>query len=253
MVGLTVYLAYFGYLCCRPAASRRSSDRPTRRGWAAGLAGGAGRHRRGELLLPDDAVRVLLRDRAADPRGRCALYAPARAPVRQARAGARRYTGAVILLLAGRVLGVPGGHRLDARRLPARSWRCWRDCGRGRCAPADILPTVTFLIPAHNEQAVIERKLENTLALDYPRELMEIVVASDASSDAHPRARRAATPTAASGCWTARAAARCRRSTGRARQTERRDRLHGRRQRAVGRRLRARAWCGRTPIRRWGW
>jgi len=50
-------------------------------------------------------------------------------------------------------------------------------------AAADILPTVTFLIPAYNEEAVIERKLDNTLALDYPRELMEIVVTSDASSD----------------------------------------------------------------------
>ncbi len=49
---------------------------------------------------------------------------------------------------------------------------------------ADILPTVTFLIPAYNEQSVIEAKLENTLALDYPRELLEIVVASDSSSDA---------------------------------------------------------------------
>ena len=48
----------------------------------------------------------------------------------------------------------------------------------------DILPTVSFLIPAYNEQAVIEAKLENTLALDYPRELLEILVTSDASSDA---------------------------------------------------------------------
>jgi cellulose synthase/poly-beta-1,6-N-acetylglucosamine synthase-like glycosyltransferase len=50
-------------------------------------------------------------------------------------------------------------------------------------AAADILPTVTFLIPAHNEERVIEAKLENTLALDYPRELLEIVVTSDASTD----------------------------------------------------------------------
>ncbi|MGZ4480888.1 MAG: glycosyltransferase family 2 protein [Gaiellales bacterium] len=48
---------------------------------------------------------------------------------------------------------------------------------------ADILPTVSFLIPAYNEQEVIEAKLENTLALDYPPELIEVVVASDSSSD----------------------------------------------------------------------
>jgi cellulose synthase/poly-beta-1,6-N-acetylglucosamine synthase-like glycosyltransferase len=56
---------------------------------------------------------------------------------------------------------------------------------------ADILPTVTFLIPAYNEERVIEAKLENTLALDYPREKLEIVVASDSSTDAtHEIVRR---------------------------------------------------------------
>jgi cellulose synthase/poly-beta-1,6-N-acetylglucosamine synthase-like glycosyltransferase len=50
-------------------------------------------------------------------------------------------------------------------------------------ASADILPTVTFLIPVHNEERVIEAKLENTLALDYPRDRLEVVVASDASTD----------------------------------------------------------------------
>jgi cellulose synthase/poly-beta-1,6-N-acetylglucosamine synthase-like glycosyltransferase len=50
-------------------------------------------------------------------------------------------------------------------------------------APAAIEPTVSFLIAAYNEEAVIAKKLENTLALDYPREKLEIVVASDASTD----------------------------------------------------------------------
>jgi cellulose synthase/poly-beta-1,6-N-acetylglucosamine synthase-like glycosyltransferase len=45
------------------------------------------------------------------------------------------------------------------------------------------LPTVTLIIVAHNEQDVIEGKLKNSLALDYPREKLEIVVASDASTD----------------------------------------------------------------------
>jgi cellulose synthase/poly-beta-1,6-N-acetylglucosamine synthase-like glycosyltransferase len=44
-------------------------------------------------------------------------------------------------------------------------------------------PTVTVIIPAYNEEAVIERRLENLLDLDYPSEKLEIVVASDASSD----------------------------------------------------------------------
>lgn len=49
--------------------------------------------------------------------------------------------------------------------------------------PGSRRPTVSLLIPAHNEEAVIVRKLENALALDYPRERMEIVVASDGSTD----------------------------------------------------------------------
>ncbi|HYR75324.1 MAG TPA: glycosyltransferase family 2 protein [Pyrinomonadaceae bacterium] len=44
-------------------------------------------------------------------------------------------------------------------------------------------PTVTIVITAYNEERALAAKLENTLALDYPRELLEIVVASDCSND----------------------------------------------------------------------
>jgi glycosyltransferase involved in cell wall biosynthesis len=44
-------------------------------------------------------------------------------------------------------------------------------------------PTVTLVVAAHDEERVIERRLENLLALDYPPERLEIVVASDASTD----------------------------------------------------------------------
>jgi cellulose synthase/poly-beta-1,6-N-acetylglucosamine synthase-like glycosyltransferase len=44
-------------------------------------------------------------------------------------------------------------------------------------------PTVTVIVAAHNEERVIERRLENLLALDYPADRLEIVVASDASDD----------------------------------------------------------------------
>ncbi len=47
-----------------------------------------------------------------------------------------------------------------------------------------IEPTVSFIITAFNEERAIRKKLENTLALDYPREKLEIIVASDCSSDA---------------------------------------------------------------------
>lgn len=44
-------------------------------------------------------------------------------------------------------------------------------------------PSVTMIISAYNEQEVIGDKIENSLSLDYPRELLEIAVASDGSSD----------------------------------------------------------------------
>ena len=47
----------------------------------------------------------------------------------------------------------------------------------------DELPSVAVIVAAYNEESVIERRLENLSALDYPAEKLEIVVASDASSD----------------------------------------------------------------------
>ena len=45
------------------------------------------------------------------------------------------------------------------------------------------LPPVTLIISAYNEAASIAEKLRNSLALDYPRDLLEIIVVSDASDD----------------------------------------------------------------------
>jgi cellulose synthase/poly-beta-1,6-N-acetylglucosamine synthase-like glycosyltransferase len=47
----------------------------------------------------------------------------------------------------------------------------------------DGTPRVSVIVAAHDEEDVIERRLENLLALDYPSEKLEIVVASDASTD----------------------------------------------------------------------
>lgn len=52
-----------------------------------------------------------------------------------------------------------------------------------RAEPAPAEPTVTLLIAAHNEAAVIVAKLENSLALDYPRDRLQILVAADGSDD----------------------------------------------------------------------
>lgn len=46
-----------------------------------------------------------------------------------------------------------------------------------------MTPSVTLVISAYNEAAVIRKKLENALSLDYPSHLFEVVVVSDASDD----------------------------------------------------------------------
>ena len=46
------------------------------------------------------------------------------------------------------------------------------------------MPSLSLIITVHNEEGRIREKLENTLALDYPRDRLEIIVASDFSVDA---------------------------------------------------------------------
>ncbi len=53
----------------------------------------------------------------------------------------------------------------------------------GSSTEARTLPRVTVIVAAYNEETVIERRIANLQALDYPAELVEIVVTSDASSD----------------------------------------------------------------------
>src|SRR2546426_7014097 len=54
---------------------------------------------------------------------------------------------------------------------------------RRRRPEPGCLPTLSILIAAHNEEAGIEKKLEQTLTLDYPPDKMEILVLSDGSTD----------------------------------------------------------------------
>lgn len=66
-----------------------------------------------------------------------------------------------------------------------------------------IAPTLTVIVAAHNEELVIEGKLRNTLAAEYPADRLELIVASDGSTDrteaivagyADPRVRLLALP-----------------------------------------------------------
>jgi len=45
------------------------------------------------------------------------------------------------------------------------------------------LPTVSLIISAYNESDLIQSKLENAVALDYPKDRLEIIVISDCSDD----------------------------------------------------------------------
>jgi poly-beta-1,6-N-acetyl-D-glucosamine synthase len=47
----------------------------------------------------------------------------------------------------------------------------------------DLRPSITMLIPAYNEADVIRRKLENTVAIDYPKDKFEVLVIDDGSTD----------------------------------------------------------------------
>lgn len=47
----------------------------------------------------------------------------------------------------------------------------------------EYLPAVSYMIVAHNEESVIQKKLENAIELDYPIDLLQIIVASDNSTD----------------------------------------------------------------------
>jgi cellulose synthase/poly-beta-1,6-N-acetylglucosamine synthase-like glycosyltransferase len=69
---------------------------------------------------------------------------------------------------------------------PPLIYLCAQLFGRTRTAPeaADAdLPSCTLLISAHNEEAVIERRILNALETDYPADRLEIVIASDGSDD----------------------------------------------------------------------
>jgi glycosyltransferase involved in cell wall biosynthesis len=58
--------------------------------------------------------------------------------------------------------------------------------------PGADLPRVSLIVAAHDEHEMIERKVRNALELDYPRERLEVIVASDGSSDGTAELARAA-------------------------------------------------------------
>ena len=96
----------------------------------------------------------------------------------------------IIALIAYHHLGYPLVLRALARRV------------RGRQAPRaavpalpdSALPSVTLIVPAHNEATVIVSKLANLAALDYPRDKLTVVLALDGCTDDTPAVVQAALP-----------------------------------------------------------
>src|SRR5688572_17134465 len=69
---------------------------------------------------------------------------------------------------------------------PAVVWLLARLVGRRGQPPAvpdAELPTVSLLVAAYNEEAVIQQRILNALALDYPAGKLEVVIATDGCSD----------------------------------------------------------------------
>jgi len=65
---------------------------------------------------------------------------------------------------------------------PALLW----SLSRVRAKPVvrgEALPPVSIVIALYNEAAVVEEKIANCRALDYPRELLEVIFVSDGSTD----------------------------------------------------------------------
>jgi len=100
-------------------------------------------------------------------------------------------------LIAWTQLGYALALALLARVLPAAgekpraaSWRSPARGGADHQSEARGLPSLSLITAAHDEQRVIGAKVHNALALDYPRERLEVIVACDGCSDATARGAR---------------------------------------------------------------
>ena len=92
--------------------------------------------------------------------------------------------GAILYTHLGYPLLLIGVARVKKERRPFKP--------RGASSASDDLPTVSLIVPAYDEEDVIADKVANALALDYPRDRLQIIVASDGSTDATAECARAA-------------------------------------------------------------
>ena len=80
---------------------------------------------------------------------------------------------------------------------PAIIWTLARAFGR-KPTPPDVaeadLPSASLVISAYNEAEVLAERLENAVAMDYPRDRLQILVGSDGSKDASAEIARGFEP-----------------------------------------------------------
>jgi cellulose synthase/poly-beta-1,6-N-acetylglucosamine synthase-like glycosyltransferase len=81
------------------------------------------------------------------------------------------------------ILSVYGLHRYDI----IRTYFKHKKNATGEPARRfDPLPRVTIQLPLYNERYVVERLIEETVKMDYPKELLQIQVLDDSTDDTHP-------------------------------------------------------------------
>ena len=87
------------------------------------------------------------------------------------------YYALILLALSGLLAAPYVLYPLYVLMLPSRRFK------ETKISNKDSLPSISVLIPAHNEELCIREKLENTLRLQYPKSKIEIWVCSDGSVD----------------------------------------------------------------------
>ncbi len=90
----------------------------------------------------------------------------------------------VVWTQLGYALALAALARLIPHASQAQSPTNQRSPDRGAANRADEFPQVSLIVAAHDEQDVIAAKVLDALALDYPRELLQVIVACDGCTDA---------------------------------------------------------------------